>query len=48
MSSRSRPTKKYEPRCGLMSIVFLPNQPRPARSASSRSRIGPVSTYARA
>ena len=29
-----------------MSIVFFPNQPSPARRARSRSRIGPVSTYA--
>ena len=40
--------KKYEPRSGWMSIVLRPNQPSPARRATSRSSTGPVSTYARA
>ncbi len=29
-----------------MSMVFFPNHPSPARRARSRSRMGPVSTYA--
>ena len=32
---------------GCSSMVFLPIQPSPARAARSRSRTGPVSTYAR-
>ncbi len=47
-STSNVPMKKYEPRRGWMSIVLRPNQPSPARRASSRSSTGPVSTYARA
>lgn len=47
-STSSVPMKKYDPRRGWISIVLRPNQPSPARRASSRSSTGPVSTYARA
>jgi hypothetical protein len=37
------PMKVQEPAPGRMSMAFLPIQPSPARSASSRSGTGPVS-----
>ncbi len=43
-SSSSVPMKRYDPRRGSMSMVLRPNQPSPARRASSRSSTGPVST----
>ena len=47
-SVSSAPRKKKLPRCGLMSIVFLPTQPSPARRAKSRSSSGAVSATPRA
>jgi DNA invertase Pin-like site-specific DNA recombinase len=43
-ASTSAPRKKKLPRVGLMSRVFLPNHPSPARRARSRSSSGPEST----
>src|SRR5438876_748251 len=41
-SVSSAPRKKKLPRRGLISIVFLPIQPSPARRAKSRSKSGAV------
>ena len=47
-SVSSAPRKKKLPRCGWMSIVFLPTHPSPARRAKSRSSSGAVSATASA
>ncbi len=39
--------KNHDPRRGLMSMVFLPIHPSPARCANSRSGTGPASTNVR-
>ncbi len=38
------PSSSQEPICWLITQVFFPIQPMPARAANARSRIGPVST----
>ena len=43
-SVKMLPMTNQEPTPGRSSMVFLPIQPSPARSASSRSGTGPVST----
>ena len=43
-STNSDARKRNDPARGLISIVFLPNQPSPARCARSRSSTGPEST----
>ena len=42
--SRMAPRNQNDPRRGWMSMVLRPNQPSPARWASSRSSTAPVST----
>ncbi len=46
-SSRSSPSSAHEPAPGMISSVFLPTKPSPARSASSRSSTGAESTHGR-
>ena len=42
------PRKTQEPWVEVSTLVFLPNQPTPARWAAALSSIGPSSTYQRA
>ena len=46
-SVRISPRKKYEPACELISMVFLPIQPKPDFCANARSSTGALSTTAR-
>ena len=46
-SVNTEPIKKNDPASGLISMVFLPIHPRPARCASSRSGTGPASAKVR-
>ena len=47
-SVRIWPRNTHEPWPEVRTLVFLPNQPMPALSATARSCMGPVSTYTRA